>query len=100
MSVKKFDANRGKSLTRDEIAGRREDIEALITDLMVSVLRHEQEIDVIRRKIVVLQDRDADLAKLDRDLAAAGMAELIRMCNTPCSRFVPANVDACEVLNG
>jgi hypothetical protein len=74
----------GSSFTRDEIAARRADIEDLITDLQVSVLRHEQDIDAIRRKIVTLQDRDAELAKRDQDLAAAGMAELIRMCQTPC----------------
>jgi hypothetical protein len=29
-----------------------------------------------------------------------GLNELIRMCNTPCWRFVPANVDVCEGRNG
>jgi chromosome segregation ATPase len=74
-------------LSRDEIAERRQDIAELITSLQVAVLRHQQDIEGLRTKIVGLQDRDAELARRDQALAEAGLAELIRMCHTPCWRY-------------
>jgi chromosome segregation ATPase len=80
-------SSRVSGLTRDQIAERRHDIEDLIAILQMAMMRHEQDIAALRDKINFLQARDAELARRDKALADAGLAELIRMCHTPCWRY-------------
>jgi hypothetical protein len=59
-----------------------------------------QELADLKRKLLRLDERNVALGLQAIMRRERGLVELVRMCNTPCSRFVPANVDACEVPNG
>lgn len=71
-------------MTRDEIAARRADIKAQITNMQTSIGYLEKEVEQSRRKVIHLEERDYQLMKMDLELEAEGMDELVRMCNTPC----------------
>jgi hypothetical protein len=74
-------------MTRDEIAARRADIKAQITNMQTSIGYLVKELEQSRQKVIHLEERDYQLMKRDQELEAVGMCELIRMCNTPCYRY-------------
>jgi predicted nucleic acid-binding Zn-ribbon protein len=83
-----------------EIEDKRAELRAELVNLQALINGRTQELADLKRKLLRLDERivEAELRAFSR--RDRGLNELVRMCNTPCWRFVPANVDVCEVRNG
>jgi hypothetical protein len=83
-----------------DIEYKRAELRAELVNLQALINGRAQELADLKRKMLRLDERivEADLRAISR--RERGLNELVRMCNTPCWLFVPANVDVCEGRNG
>jgi hypothetical protein len=84
---------RGVEAKRAALLAEKVNLQALINGRL-------QELAELKRKSLALDERIVALELRAIARRERGLVELVRMCNTPCARFVPRNVDACEVPNG
>jgi hypothetical protein len=80
-----------------DIDDRRAALRAEIASLAALINGRAQELADLKRKMLRLDERNVALELRAIERRERGLVELVRMCNTPCWAFVPANVDACEV---
>jgi chromosome segregation ATPase len=82
------------------IEAKRAALRAEMMNLQALINGRTQELAELKRKLLKLDDRRLELELRAIARRERGLHELVRMCRTPCSRFVPSNVDVCEVSDG
>jgi hypothetical protein len=66
--------------------------EAMILAALIN--RRTQELADLKRKALGVDERMVELDLQEITRREAGLDELVRMCRTPCSRFVPVDESA------
>jgi hypothetical protein len=78
------------------IEARRAKLRAEMMNLAAIINGRAQELADLKRKQLRLDERMVELDLKECARRERGLAELVRMCNTPCFRYVPRNV---EIIN-
>jgi hypothetical protein len=82
------------------IEAKRAALRAEMMNLQALINGRTQELADLTRKMMRLDEHRLEFELRAIARRERGLHELVRMCRTPCWRFVPANVDVCEVSDG
>jgi hypothetical protein len=74
-----------------DIEAKRAALKAEMMNLQALINGRAQELADLKRQALRLDERLAELALQECTRRRIGLDELVRMCQTPCSRFVPVD---------
>lgn len=80
-----------------DIEAKRAALKAEMMNLQALINGRAQELADLKRQALRLDERLAELALQECTRRRIGLDELVRMCQTPCSRYVPRHVGVQEV---